>query len=136
MTDTAHPESSAAAFRGAVTCRRSRNALTLTGAAGDSADDILILTFITTAAPDLPDSLAAAAVRALDERHYRISCGPQDWVIEATSLHVHRDIGAAFHRAIPPRPPPLQKRLFWRMVLALAGTRTGKGVLSSLRRRA
>lgn len=136
MTDTAHPESSAAPFRGAVTCRRSRNALTLIGAAADSADDILILTFITPAAPDLPDSLAGAAVRALDERHYRISSGPQEWVVEATSVHVHRDIGATFYRAIPPRLAPLQKRLFWRMVLALAGTRTGKSILLSLRRRA
>ncbi|MDE2450048.1 MAG: hypothetical protein KGO22_13825 [Gammaproteobacteria bacterium] len=136
MTDTAHPESPAAPFRGAVTCRRSRNALTLTGAAADSADDILILTFITPAAPDLPDSLAGATVRALDERRYRISSGPQDWVVEATSVHVHRDIGATFHRAIPPRLVPLQKRLFWRMVLALAGTRTGKSVLLFLRRRA
>ena len=136
MTDTAHPESPAAAFRGAVTCRRSPHALTLIGAAADSAADVLILTFITPAAPALPDSLAAATVRALDERHYRISSGPEDWVVETTSLHVHRDVGAAFYRAIPPRRPPLQKRLFWRMVLAIAGTRTGKSVLLSLRRRA
>jgi hypothetical protein len=53
--------------------------------------------------------------------------------VEAISLHVHRDIGRTFYRAIPPRPVPLAKRLFWSLVLALAGSRTGKLVLSWLR---
>lgn len=135
MTDTAHPASSPPAFHGPVNCSRWRNALTLTGAAADSADDILILTFITRTAPDLPEYLAAATVHALDDGHYRITSGSRDWVVGTTSFHVHRDIGAAFYRAIPPRIAPLQKRLFWRIVLALAGTGAGKRLLLSLRGR-
>jgi hypothetical protein len=57
-------------------------------------------------------------------------------MIEATSLHVHRDVGNAFYRAVPPRLVPLRKRLFWRVVLALAGTGAGKRLLLSIRRRA
>jgi hypothetical protein len=125
-----------AAFRGPVTCRRTANLLTLTGAAADSADDRLILTFISPAMAEVPDSLAGATIRAVDERHYRIASASGELMVEATSLHVHRDIGSVFYRAVPPRPAPLGRRIFWRIVLALAGTRAGKRLLLSLRRQA
>lgn len=115
-------------------CRRTPVALTLTGPAADSADERLILTLMATAVPDLPDRLTDPVVTAIDERHYRVSSASRDWVIAATSAHVHRDIGAAFRRAVPTRPAPLKKRLFWRVVLALAGTAIGKRLLLSLRR--
>lgn len=138
MTDTAPPSPQfLAEFRGPVGCRRMRNALTLTGAAADSAEgERLILTLIGSTTPNLPDYLATARVLTVDERHYRIMAGSQDWMVEATSVHVHRDIGGAFYRAIAPRVAPLRKRLFWRVVLALAGTRAGKRLLLSIRRRA
>lgn len=136
MTDTDSSAPPLAAFRGTVACRRCLGGLTLTGCAADSADDILIVTFIAAAAPDLPDSLSAAAIRTGDARHFRIESGTRSWLIEATSVHVHRDIGRAFYRAIPPRSVPLKKRLFWRVVLALAGTRAGRRLLLSLRRQA
>jgi len=106
------------------------------GCATDSGDDILIVTFTAAVVPDLPDSLSAAVIRVGDERRYRITSGARDWLVEATSVHVHRDIGREFYRAIPPRPVPLKKRFFWRVVLALAGTRAGKRLLLSLRRQA
>ncbi|HVC30103.1 MAG TPA: hypothetical protein VND24_02875 [Steroidobacteraceae bacterium] len=134
MTDTAPPPSPLAGFRGPVACRHTDNALILTGSSADSADDILILTFTAPEPSGLPGSLSAAAVFALGGRHYRIACGSRDWMIEAGSLHVHRDIGRAFYRAIPPRPAPLAKRLFWRIVIALAGSRAGKRLVLSLRR--
>ena len=135
MTDTVEP-SPLAAFRGPVTCRRTGNVLTLSGSDADSADDRLILTFISPSVADLPDSLDAASIRALDEGRYRITSASRDLTFEATSVHIHRDIGDAFYRAIPPRAAPLKKRLFWRVLLALAGTRAGKRLLLSLRRRA
>jgi len=125
-----------AAFAGPVTCRRTADALTVSGADADSPDDRLILTFIRPSLPELPDTLTAASVRAIDERHYRITSAAGDWIVETASLHVHRDIGSAFYRAVPPRPAPLGKRFFWRVVLALAGTRAGKRLLLALRRRA
>ncbi|MGA7538361.1 MAG: hypothetical protein WBW93_06300 [Steroidobacteraceae bacterium] len=124
-----------AAFRGPVRCGRTLNALTLTGPAADSKDERLIVTFITPTPAAAPESLAAAEVHALDEHHYRIITSARSWEIEAASVHVHRDIGSAFYRAIPPRRVPLKKRLFWRFVLALAGTRAGKRLLLSVRGR-
>ena len=134
MTDTNSPLSPLAVFRGPVICRRTANALTLSGAAADSADDRLILTLITPSSPAVPDSLTGASIRAVDPRHYRITSESGELLVEATALHVHRDIGRAFYRAVPPRPVPLKKRFFWRVVLALAGTRAGKRLLLSLRR--
>ena len=135
MTDTDAPASPLAAFRGPVTCRRTANTLTLSGSAADSADDRLILTVVSSSIPDVPDSLTSASVRAVDDRHYCITSAAREWVVEATSVHVHRDIGATFYRAVPPRPAPLKKRLFWRVVLALAATGAGKRLLLSRRRR-
>lgn len=109
--------------------------LTLSGSAADSADDRLILTFISPSIPDVPASLTSAIIRAVDERRYQISSAARDLIVEATSLHVHRDIGSTFYRAVPPRPAPLGKRIFWRVVLALAASSPGKRVLLSLRRR-
>jgi hypothetical protein len=127
-----------AAFRGSVLCRRTHCALILTGSAADSGRERLILTFITSSLADLPElpaSLIDPAVLALDAGRYRISSGPRDWVFEATSVHLHRDIGDAFHRAVPSRPAPLKKRLFWRVVLALAHLSVGKRVLLAIRRK-
>lgn len=135
MTDIEPAPSPLATFRGAVSCSRTSNALTLAGSAADCADDRFILTFITPSNPAIPDSLTAASVQAIDARHYRISSAAGDLVVAASSVHLHRDIGRAFYRAIPPRPVPLWKRLLLRLVLWLAGTGAGKRVLASLRRR-
>ena len=135
VTESASPASALAVFRGTVVCRRFANVLTLAGPAADSPDDELILSFIARDFPDIPASLTAPSVVALDGRRYRIISLSRDWVVAATSLHVHRDIGHTFYRAIPPRPAPLAKRFFWRGLLALAGSRAGKRLLLSLRRR-
>lgn len=136
MTDIDSSAPPLAAFRGSVTCRRDVGGLTLTGCAADSADDILIVTFIAASVPDLPDALSAVAITVRDEGQYRIMSGTRDWLIEAMSVHIHRDIGREFYSAIPPRDVPLKKRLFWRVILALAGSRAGKRLLLSLRRQA
>lgn len=136
MTDTDFAPGTLAAFRGTVGCRRTANALTLSGCAADSADDRLLLTFISSSIPDLPDSLPAVSVRSVDEYRYRISSGTEEFELDASSVHLHRDIGRTFYRAVPPRAVPLRKRLFWGLVLWLAGSHTGKRVLAAMRRRA
>jgi len=133
MNDSPLPRT-LAAFRGPVRCGRTPGALILTGAAADSQDERLILTFVGPGLPAVPDSLPDPAVLALGEHHYRISTPARSWEIEPRSVHLHRDIGRAFYRAIPPRRVPLRKRLFWRLVWMLAGTRAGRRVLFSLRR--
>lgn len=135
MTGTDSLASPLAVFRGSVTCRRDSDTLTLAGSAADSADGRLILTFIAPSPSDLPVSVPDATVVVVDEQRYRVISASRDWIVGAASVHLHRDVGDAFYRAIPPRPVPLKKRLFLRLVLALAGSRTGKRVLASLRRR-
>jgi hypothetical protein len=45
----------------------------------------------------------------------------------------HRDVRAAVFAAVPQRRAPLGKRLFWRLVLALARVPGGVGLLRRLR---
>lgn len=134
MTDIDSLPAPLAVFRGPVFCRRTGDTLTLSGAAADSADDRLIVTLIGQAMADVPSSVSGASIRAVDQRHYLIASESQELLIEAAACHLHRDIGSTFYRAVPPRPVPLTKRIFWRVVLALAGSRAGKRLLLSLRR--
>jgi hypothetical protein len=65
---------------------------------------------------------------------YRIGAGQREWLISSPAVHLHRGIAAQFYRAIPPRPAPWTKRMFWRVVLALAASRAGLALLRALRR--
>ena len=124
-----------AAFQGPVTCRRDgvSAGVTLVGAPADSPGETLILTIIATVPRDLPGTLPAARVVALDGQRCRIESSPREWLLSVRAIYAHRDVGTAFYRAIPPRPVPLKKRLFWRLVLLLAGGRLGRRMLRALR---
>jgi len=65
---------------------------------------------------------------------YRIGAEQREWLIASPAVHLHRDLGAQFYRAIPPRPAPWAKRVFWRVVLSLAASRAGLALLRALRR--
>src|SRR5205807_1789291 len=92
------------------------------------------LAFSAAAPADFPEALEGAVIERVGTHQYRIASAPREWLIEATAVHVHRDIAVPFYRAIPPRRVPLAKRIFWRVVLALAATRTGLALLRRLRR--
>ncbi len=126
-----------ATFRGPVTCRRDPGVFpgwTLTGAAADDPGETLILTFLGAAPQDLPQTLTAPSVVALDGQSYLIASPPRQWRVCARTVHVHRDVTAAFYHAVPPRSVPWTRRLFWRLVLRLAGNRAGRRALRALRR--
>ena len=124
-------------FRGGVSCRRDEGplGLTLIGRTTDSPDEIATLTFVAAAPSGLPEALEDATVEQVDTGSYRIRTGRREWIIPSRSAHLHREVSATFYRAISPRPVPWNKRLFWRVVLALAGNRAGKQLLLMLRRR-
>jgi hypothetical protein len=125
-----------AVFHGPVVCRREagvRAGLTLVGAAADCPAETLILTFLAPAPEDLPGSLSAPSVVELDGQCYRIASPPREWLLWAPAVHVHRNVGATFYRAVPPRPVPPAKRIFWWLVLTLARRRTGQRLLRALR---
>jgi hypothetical protein len=124
-------------FRGGVSCRRDEGplGLTLIGRTTDRPDEVTTLAFAATAPTDLPEALEDATVERLDVNRYRVWSGRREWVFFATSVHLHREVATTFYRAISPRVPPWNKRLFWRLVLALAASPAGKRLLLTLRRR-
>lgn len=124
-----------ATFRDGVRCQRSNCTLTLRGMTVESPGEETTLIFSAASPSDCPETLEEAVVERLEGAQYRIRSGTRAWPIEAEAVHLHREIAGAFYRAIPPRPAPLSKRLFWRLVLALAASRPGLAALRVLRRR-
>jgi hypothetical protein len=124
-------------FRGTVRCARAAPPLTLTlsGATAVAAQEPSSIAFSGATVPaDLPATLNDAEVTRLADGRYRIASAAREWLLTASAAHLTRDVGAEFYRALPPRPVPLGKRLLWRTVLALAGSRIGPALLRALRR--
>jgi hypothetical protein len=124
-------------FRGGVSCRRDDGplGLTLIGRTTDRPDEIATLAFATGAPPGLPEALEDATVEQVEAGRYRIRSDVREWIFSARSAHLHREVASTFYRAISPRLVPWKKRLFWRIVLAVAASRVGKTLLLTLRRR-
>ena len=125
-----------AAFRGRVDCRCGPGALglALAGVTAEHPQERTTLQFAAPAPLGFPATLEDARVEELGVGRYRIASASGDWLISARAVHLHREVAAQFYRALPPRPVPPGKRLFWRLVLALAASRAGLSILRSLRR--
>lgn len=123
-------------FSGPVSCRRSSGplGLTLSGATGEHPGDLTTCAFAAPAPAQFPAALEGAQVQDQGGGQYRITSSAGAWLVSARSVHVHRAAGAEFYRALAPRRVPSKKRLFWRLVLALAASRAGLSVLRALRR--
>jgi hypothetical protein len=127
-----------ATFHGAVSCRRDSTSplgLTLIGWATDHPEEKVMLAFSGAAPDNFPEVLEHPTVERIDAGRYRISSPPREWLINATAVHLHREIATAFYRTVAPRAAPWHKLLFWRVVLAMAANPLGKRVLLALRRR-
>ncbi len=125
-------------FRGGVSCRREPEGplgLTLLGRARDRPEEMASIAFTGPAPEGLPEALEDATVEQLDGTTYRIVCVGREWLISARAAHLHREVATAFYRVVRPRPPRWHRRIFWRIVLALARNATGKRLLFALRRR-
>jgi len=123
------------AFRGAVRVETGPPplGLTLRGATAAAPEDETVLAFSAPPA-QLPERLEDVRVEALPGGQYAVRCGEREWRIAARAVHLTRASGAEFYRALPPRAVPIAKRLLWRIVLALAASRAGLGLLRALRR--
>jgi len=122
-------------FRGAVSCRREPGVrrLLLVGWTADHPEEAVTLEFPGAAPAGLPEALEEVSVDRLAADRFRIAAAGREWIITAPGCHLHREVAAAFYRAIPPRPVPWSKKLFWRLILAAAGTTLGKWLLVRLR---
>ncbi len=128
-----------AAFRGAVSCRPAPcgpPALTLAGETAEHPGERLAVTLtLSAAAPaQLPATLSDALLERIAPGEYRLGSGARSWPIAARALHLHRDVATAFYRAIPPRPAPRLRRLYFTVVLGMAASRAGLALLRALRR--
>jgi hypothetical protein len=75
--------------------------------------------------PLLPPRLTRASVTLADHA-WVIQAEQGRFVLGGVRLFVHEDVGAQAAVAVPPRPVPLGRRLFWRAVFALLATRAGR----------
>jgi len=113
-------------FSGGVECRRDASGplgLTLVGAV--AAGEVAHLAFLGAPPQGLPAQLETAVVERLGPREFRISAAAGSWTLLAAHTYLHLDVGRRFYDAIPPRPVPLGKRIFWRLVLAVAASPLG-----------
>ncbi len=125
-------------FRDGVSCRRDPQGplgLTLFGRTRDRPEEMASVAFSGPAPEGLPEALEAASVEQLDEGTFRVTCEGGVWLVSATAAHLHREVATAFYRAVPPRRPRWSRRVFWRIVLAIAGHGAGSRLLFAFRRR-
>jgi hypothetical protein len=125
-----------ASFKGTVRSRHdSQGALGLMLSGTDAQEDEAVCLAFTTSTPpgDLPPALQDPVVEQLSQERFRIHTSLREWLIEARAVHVHREVAAALAAAIPPRVPPLSRRLFWRLILGVAGNPLGLFLLRRLR---
>jgi hypothetical protein len=118
-------------FLGWISCRRDGEGplgLILVGRTKDRPDEAMQMAFACPAPLDLPEALEEATVERLGPRQYRLSSGDRTWTLDGVA-HVHREVASAFYKAVPPRPVPFRKRLFWRVMLGLASTAAGRWLL-------
>jgi hypothetical protein len=120
-------------FEGTVECRidpGSPLGLTLIGRSGT---EILHVTFVGTPPADFPGRLEAPVVEPAGVHEYRIVAAGVQRVIRAPRVFVHRDVRQVFCGVVPARRAPVAKRLFWRVVLAFAGSSLGRRMFGHAR---
>jgi hypothetical protein len=78
----------------------------------------------------LPDTLRDVVVETQAAPQLLLRAGGQEWRIHCRTWQLHRDVGATFYAAVPPRPTPWIRRLAWRLMLGLAATSPGRWLLS------
>ena len=118
-------------FPGWISCRLDGEGslgLILVGRTSDHPDEPVQLAFTGQHPSDIPEALDGATVTRLGPRQYQIESGARSWTVEGTA-HLHREVAVPFYKALPPRPVPWTKRLFWRVLLALAANPLGRRLL-------
>lgn len=120
-------------FEGLVECRIDRGGplgLTLSGRRGAEG---LHVAFVGAAPADFPAHFDGAVIEPAGSDEYRVVSGGEPRTIRARRVFVHRDVRQVFCAAVPTRPAPAAKRLFWRAVLAFAGSSLGRRALANRR---
>jgi hypothetical protein len=124
-------------FSGRVDCARDGCGplgLALSGHTARFPHELVRLFFAGAAPEDLPAALQNASVARVGPDRYRLTSGAQSWAVSARAVHLHREVAEEFYRVLPPQPVRWTQRLFWRIVLALAATASGRWLLGAWNR--
>ncbi len=84
--------------------------------------------------PQLPPTLDQVTFEALTAQEMLLRSGAGEWRLPGNSYQLHRDVGAMFYAAIPPRLTPWSRRLTWRVLLGIAAVSPGRWLLARLAR--
>lgn len=89
---------------------------------------LLLDFFAGTANPPLPPRLDAVHLSrdAAEPSHWQITSTQGRYDLEAARLFVHEDITARAAAVLPPRPVPLLRRAFWRLMFLLLALPCGR----------
>ena len=82
----------------------------------------------------LPPLLNDVTFEALTAPDVLLRSGAREWRLQGNTWQLHRDVGAMFYAAVPPRPTPLSRRLAWRVLLGIAALGPGRWFLARLGR--
>jgi hypothetical protein len=86
------------------------------------------------APPQLPPILNDLTFEALTAQDMVLRSGGREWPLRGRTWQLHRDVGAMFFAAIPPRPMPWSRRLGWTVMLGLVASGPGRWLLTRLGR--
>jgi hypothetical protein len=106
--------------------------ITLLGRIREAGSTPAQLSLIGTAGVNLPAALGAVTVTVEEQAVPGIvlRSGAHEWRVACRTWQLHRDVGARFYGAIPPRATPWNRRLSWRVLLGIAATAPGRWLLS------
>jgi len=111
-------------LKGSIECRRTAAAC-VTLVVRTERGERAYVTLSAQAPDDLPARIDHGVVELL-EGAYRVSWSAREWLLDSSRVLVHRDASDAFYAALPPRPVRPVKRMLFRLVLAVAGSRAGR----------
>jgi hypothetical protein len=134
------------ALAGTVQCEQPAGAVNLVlrgqadvvpGATPDASGGLTEVLFSDATEVTLPAGLHDVRVSELPgtdvARHFRLQ-GPQLALeLKARSVQLHRDVAAAFYRAVPPPRVPLRLRLGWSLLLEALRLPGAAAVIRKLR---
>jgi hypothetical protein len=109
-----------------------RGGITLLGqlAEADGTSTPAQLSLICQQLQELPAVLNDVIFEALTMPQIVLRSGTREWRIACITWQLHRDAGAVFYAAIPPRVAPWTRRLAWRVLLGTAATAPGQWLLA------
>jgi hypothetical protein len=109
-----------------------RGGVTLLGqlAEADGTTTPAQLSLICEQPQQLPSMLDDVTFEALTAPQVVLRSGAREWRMVCITWQLHRDAGAGFYAAIPPRVAPWTRRLAWRVLLGTAATAPGQWLLA------